>query len=90
MKGSDVRELTPEERIAKLEDLVEEYRGLRFGHVMQQVSNPLELRAVRRDIARLKTIIAEYEAESAVEKETQAAGVQEGGEQAEPVEGDQA
>ena len=90
MKGSEIRELTPEERIVRLEDLIEEYRGLRFGHVMQQVSNPLQLRAVRRDIARLKTIIAEGEANRAVEEETQAAGVGQGGEQAEPVEGEEA
>jgi large subunit ribosomal protein L29 len=90
MKGSEIREMTPEERTARLEDLIEEYRGLRFGHVMQQVSNPLELRAVRRDIARLKTIMAENEAEQVVEKETQATGEDQGGEQAEPVEGEQA
>ena len=59
MRPSEIREMTPQERALKLEDLVEEYRGLRFGHVMQQVSNPLRLRDVRRDIARLKTIIAE-------------------------------
>ena len=62
MKPSEIREMSPQERVQKLEDLIEEYRGLRFGHVMQQVSNPLELRAVRRDIARLKTIIAEDQA----------------------------
>jgi large subunit ribosomal protein L29 len=62
MKPSEIREMTTQEREEKLEDLIEEYRGLRFGHVMQQVSNPLELRAVRRDIARLRTIIAEEQA----------------------------
>ena len=59
MKTSEIREMMPGERITRLEDLKEELRGLRFGNVMQQVSNPLEIRAVRRDIARLKTIIAE-------------------------------
>ena len=59
MKASDFRELMPDERIARLDDLIEEQRGLRFGHVMQQVSDPLKIRAIRRDIARLKTIIAE-------------------------------
>ena len=59
MRASEVRELTLEEMQTRLEDLKEELRGLRFGHVMQQVSNPLEIRAVRRDIARLETIIAE-------------------------------
>ena len=59
MRASEVRELTPEELPVRLADLKEELRNLRFGHVMQQVSNPLEIRAVRRDIARLETIIAE-------------------------------
>jgi len=59
MKASEIREMMPAERVNRLEDLKEELRGLRFGHVMQQVSNPLEIRAVRRDIARLKTILAE-------------------------------
>ncbi|MFC1628206.1 50S ribosomal protein L29, partial [Gemmatimonadota bacterium] len=57
MRASEVREMTPDEMLTRLGDLKEELRGLRFGHVMQQVSNPLELRAVRRDIARLETII---------------------------------
>ncbi len=59
MRANELREMNPQERAEKLEDLVEEYRGLRFGHVMQQVSNPMRLRDVRRDIARLQTIIAE-------------------------------
>ena len=90
MKGSEIRELTAQERVARLEDLIEEYRGLRFGHVMQQVSHPLQLRAVRRDIARLKTIIAEYAANRAVEEEIEPAGVDQGGEQAKTVEGEEA
>jgi large subunit ribosomal protein L29 len=59
MRANELREMNSQERAEKLEDLVEEYRGLRFGHVMQQVSNPMRLREVRRDIARLQTIIAE-------------------------------
>ena len=59
MRASEVREMTPDEKVTRLADMKEELRGLRFGHVMQQVSNPLEIRAVRRDIARLETIIAE-------------------------------
>ncbi len=61
MRASEIRELSLEEMRMKLEDLQEELRSLRFGHVMQQVSNPLEIRSVRRDIARLRTIIAQQE-----------------------------
>jgi len=82
MRPSEIREMTSEERRARLEDLVEEYRGLRFGHVMQQVSDPLELRKIRRDIARLKTIIHEEERKAQAQPEA--------GETAEAVEGEQA
>ncbi len=67
MRASEIREMTREEMRTKLEDLQETLRDLRFGHVMQQVSNPLQIRAVRRDIARLRTIIAEVEAGAAAE-----------------------
>ncbi len=66
MRSSEIREMTPQDRVNKLDELIEQYRGLRFGHVMQQVSNPLQLRAVRRDIARLRTIIAEETRKTAV------------------------
>ena len=79
MKASEFRELLPEERADKLDDLKEEQRGLRFGHVMQQVSNPLEIRAIRRDIARLKTIIAE-EARKAERGPVEGSTVEAGGE----------
>jgi large subunit ribosomal protein L29 len=68
MRSSQIREMTPQERVDKLEELIEQLRRLRFGHVMQQVSNPLQLRSVRRDIARLRTIIAEEAGKTAVEK----------------------
>jgi large subunit ribosomal protein L29 len=74
MRPSEIREMSPQEREQKLEDLIEEYRGLRFGHVMQQVSNPLELRAMRRDIARLRTIIAEEQAGVSPDRSREPAG----------------
>ena len=79
MKASEFRELMPEEKTDKLDDLKEEQRGLRFGHVMQQVSNPLEIRAIRRDIARLKTIIAE-EARKAEREPVEGSTAEAGGE----------
>ena len=88
MRSSEIREMTPEEMRTRLEDLREELRGLRFGHVMQQVSNPLEIRAVRRDIARLKTIIAEENSKGATGEFAEPVKVTEetAGEAAEPEE----
>ncbi len=80
MKASEFRELMPDERITRLNDLKEELRGLRFGHVMQQVSNPLEIREIRRDIARLKTIIAE-EAGNTERGPAEGSAVEAGGEE---------
>jgi large subunit ribosomal protein L29 len=79
MRASEIREMTPEEMQHRLDDLREELRSLRFGHVMQQVSNPLQIRAIRRDIARLSTIIAEQEAAPA-STDTATAAVVEGDE----------
>jgi len=81
MRASEMREMMPDERHTRLEDLKEELRGLRFGHVMQQISNPLEIRDVRRDIARLKTIIAE-EARKAGAEESAGPTEEAGGEEA--------
>ena len=82
MKASEIRELMPGERVTRLEDLKEELRGLRFGHVMQKVSNPLEIRAVRRDIARLKTIIAEEAAKAGAAEQETGPSAEAGGEEA--------
>lgn len=59
MKGSDLRELTPEELQAKLKELEEEIFNLKFQVASQQLENTARLKESRRDIARLKTIMRE-------------------------------
>jgi len=44
-----------------LEELLEEYENLRFQKVTKQIDNPLILKFVKKDIARLKTIVHEFE-----------------------------
>jgi large subunit ribosomal protein L29 len=56
MKNS-FKELTHEELLAKYEELIKKYMDLRFKTVLGHVDNPLEKRVLRRQIARVKTLI---------------------------------
>lgn len=59
MKAADLRELTGEELQAKLKELEEEVFNLKFQAASQQLENTSRLKASRRDIARLKTVMGE-------------------------------
>lgn len=61
MKIEEILELTEKELKNKLEDLQEEMQNLRFQHATHQLDNPLRLRMMRKDIARIKTVLKEYE-----------------------------
>ncbi|MEA5010788.1 MAG: 50S ribosomal protein L29 [Angelakisella sp.] len=61
MKASEIRELSVAELNTKLGDLKAELFNLRFQHAINQLDNPLRLNLVKKDIARLKTIIKEKE-----------------------------
>lgn len=61
MKGTEVRELTDQEITERIEQLQEERFRLRFRSGTQQLENPILLRTIRRDIARLKTAQRERE-----------------------------
>ena len=54
------KELSPEELAERLTERVEELENLRMQQSTQQITNPLRIRFVRRDIARLKTLIHQY------------------------------
>ena len=59
MKASEVRGLSMKERNQKLSDLKAELFNLRFQNAINQLENPMRIRAVKSDIARIKTIITE-------------------------------
>jgi large subunit ribosomal protein L29 len=59
MQAKEIRELTPEEITARIAALQEEQFRLRFRSASEPLEEPLRLRAIRRDIARLKTILRE-------------------------------
>ena len=62
MKSSDVRAKTADELKDQLVDLKKEQFNLRFQCATQQLEKPAQVKAVRRDIARIKTILAEKNA----------------------------
>lgn len=61
MKAAEIRELSMAELNQKLSDLRAELFNLRFQHAINQLDNPLRLQIVRKDIARVKTVIREKE-----------------------------
>jgi len=69
MKASEIRKLSIGEIETKLSDAREELMKLRFQQVTGQLTDTSRMRFVRRDIARMSTIIKELEAEADVEGE---------------------
>ena len=63
MKASTFREMTYEELGQKLKDLKTEFFNLRFQLATGQLANPMTIKQVKRDIARVKTIMTEMDAE---------------------------
>ena len=61
MKAKQLHELKDFELEQKLSDLKAEYFNLRFQKATGQLANPVYLREVKRDIARVKTIMRERE-----------------------------
>lgn len=61
MNATEIRELTAEELETKLKDLKAELFNLRFQLAINQLDNPMRIPDVKKDIARVKTIIRENE-----------------------------
>ena len=59
MKAKELKNLSVEELNKKLNDLKKDLFMLRMQHATNQLENPLKLNAVKKDIARVKTIIRE-------------------------------
>jgi large subunit ribosomal protein L29 len=59
MKPSEIRELSLEEKLRKGNDLKEELFNLRFQHEIGQLENSQKMKQIKRDIAKVKTIIKE-------------------------------
>ena len=68
MKSERIREKSDEELVQLRDNFQEELFNLRFQLVSRQLDNPLRIRSVRRDLARVKTIMRERHMEK--EKQT--------------------
>ena len=64
MKATEIRKMSTEELQAKLKDLKEELFNLRFQLAINQLENPMRVSAVKKDIARVKTVLRENESKS--------------------------
>ena len=61
MKIAEMRDLSTIELNEKLKDLKGELFNLRFQLAVNQLDNPMRLKAVKKDIARIKTVLREQE-----------------------------
>ena len=61
MKASEIRKMSAEDLEAKLADLKKDLFFLRMQHATNQLDNPVKIAVVKKDIARIKTIIREKE-----------------------------
>ena len=59
MKATEIRSLSVEELEKKLADLKKDLFMLRMQHATNHLDNPMKISAVRRDIARVKTVLHE-------------------------------
>jgi len=61
MKANEIRNMTTDELEAKLADLKKDLFYLRMQHATNQLDNPIKISGVKKDIARIKTILREKE-----------------------------
>ena len=61
MKAGEVRKLSAKELDAKLLELKDELFKLRFQQAINQLDNPMRINAVKKDIARVKTVMRDIE-----------------------------
>ncbi len=61
MKASEIRKMSAAELDTKLHDLKDELFKLRFQQAINQLDNPMRINAVKKDIARIKTVQRDIE-----------------------------
>ena len=65
MKANELRDMTAVELEKQLKDLKAELFNLRFQHAINQLDNPMRIDTVKKDIARVMTVMAENNAKNA-------------------------
>ena len=69
MKANELREMSAAELTKKLAELKEELFNLRFQHAINQLENPGRIETVKKDIARVKTVMRSNELKDAAIRE---------------------
>lgn len=64
MNAQEIRALGPEERAQRLNELYQELFNLRFRQSTRELADTSRMRQVKRDIARIKTVVRELEREA--------------------------
>lgn len=61
MKAAEFRNMTKDQLVKELDELKAELFNLRFQLTINQLENPMRINAVKKDIARVKTVLRELE-----------------------------
>lgn len=64
MKAKEIREMTQQELNEQLSSIKEELFNLRFQQATGQLENPLRIKEIKKDYARVKTILRQRELEA--------------------------
>ncbi|HET9016215.1 MAG TPA: 50S ribosomal protein L29 [Thermomicrobiaceae bacterium] len=70
MKSSAIREMGDQDLVDQLSELRTEWRNLRFDEAIGKLTNPMRIRQIKRDIARIKTIQTEREIAAQLDAES--------------------
>ncbi len=65
MKAAELRNMTKDQLVKELDELKAELFNLRFQLTINQLENPMRINAVKKDIARVKTVLRELELKDA-------------------------
>lgn len=68
MRAEEIRELSPADIQARIDELEEERFRLRFRGATEPLEDPLQLRAIRKNIARLRTVLRELQLASTAQR----------------------
>ena len=69
MKIHEIKEMKSDELVKRIEDEEKSLVDLRFAHQLKQLTNTAKLNLVKKDIARMKTVLKERETEKSISKE---------------------
>jgi large subunit ribosomal protein L29 len=64
MRAEEIREMSVDDIAARVKELEEERFRLKFRSATEPLEDPLRLRVIRRDLARLKTVLREQQAQT--------------------------